>query len=205
MRAVGIGLLLSLCWCVMDAQAQTRYHCRDDRGNTYSLSRPCPEGARTTAVEAGPVSSQSSYSSSSSGYGTSPVRSVPDTPEHHQYMGARCRSLDENIRAAYSRGIKADVLEGMRYEYRRDCRDEERDAYSRLSSERSVRDRQRRDGEKVAQQEAEAAREQEARLAQQCAESKRILTNKRARTDLTEGEKNDLRRFEEAFMARCKR
>ena len=93
----------------------------------------------------------------------------------------------------------------MRREYRRDCRDEERDAYSRLSGDRSARERQRREDEKAALQEANAAREQEARFAQQCAESRRILTNKRARTDLTEGEKNDLRRFEEAFMARCKR
>ncbi len=204
MRA-GIGLLLALCWCVMDAQAQTRYHCRDDRGNTYSLFRPCPEGTRTTAVVGGPAPSQPSYSSSSSRYSTSPGRSVPDTPDHYQYMGARCRSLDENIRSAYSRGIKADVVDGMRREYRRDCRDEERDAYSRLSGDRSARERQRREDEKAALQEANAAREQEARFAQQCAESRRILTNKRARTDLTEGEKNDLRRFEEAFMARCKR
>ncbi|MFY3386505.1 DUF4124 domain-containing protein [Paracidovorax sp. MALMAid1276] len=205
MRTGVAVLLFALCWGVAGAQAQTRYHCRDDQGNTYSLSRPCPANARTTAVSAGPAPSRPSYSSSSSGYGSSPVRSVPDTPDHYQYLSARCKSLDENIRSAYSRGIKADVLDGLRREYRRDCRDEERDAYSRLSSERSARDRQRREDEKAAQMEANATREQEARFAQQCAESRRILANKRARTDLTEGEKNDLRRFEEAFMARCKR
>ncbi|MBU0893082.1 MAG: hypothetical protein KKH21_19655, partial [Gammaproteobacteria bacterium] len=64
---------------------------------------------------------------------------------------------------------------------------------------------ERRDNEKASQQAAQASREQEERAAQQCAESRRILANKRARTDLTEGEKNDLRRFEEAFLARCKR
>ena len=51
----------------------------------------------------------------------------------------------------------------------------------------------------------QASREQEARFAQQCAESRRILATKKARTDLTEGERNDLRRFEENFIARCKR
>ncbi|CAN7561711.1 hypothetical protein LJR038_001186 [Acidovorax sp. LjRoot38] len=183
-------------------QAQTRYHCRDDSGNTFVLSRPCPDGARTTAAVAGPAPAQ--YSSPR--YDSySPVRSSPETPDHHQYLSARCRALDENIRGAYGRGIKADVVEGMRREYRRDCREEEQDAYSRLSAERRHRDKQRREDEKSAQIAAQASREQQERHAQQCAESRRILTNKRARTDLTDGEKNDLRRFEEAFLERCKR
>jgi FKBP-type peptidyl-prolyl cis-trans isomerase len=126
-------------------------------------------------------------------------------PEHHQYLSGRCRALDENIRSAYGRGIKADVVEGLRREYRRDCREEEQDAYSRISSERSSRESQRREQQQAIAQAAQADREQEARRAQQCAESRRVLASKRARTDLTEGEKNDLRRFEEAFLQRCTR
>lgn len=201
MKFGGIAILLVLCGGVAEVQAQLRYHCRDDRGNTFTLSRPCPEGSRTTAAVAGPAPAQ--YSSPR--YDNTPVRSAPETPDHHQYMSARCRALDDNIRAGYSRGIKAEVLEGMRREYRRDCREEEQDAQSRLSSERRTRDKERRDSEKATQQAAQATREQEERVAQQCAESRRILANKRARTDLTEGERNDLRRFEEAFLARCKR
>jgi hypothetical protein len=201
MKLGGVAILLILWGGMAEVQAQTRYHCRDDRGNTFTLSRPCPEGSRTTAAVAGPAPSQ--YSPPR--YSNTPVRSVPETPDHHQYMSARCRALDDNIRAGYSRGIKADVLEGMRREYRRDCREEEQDAHSRLSTERRTRERERRDNEKASQQAAQASREQEARVAQQCAESRRILANKRGRTDLTEGEKNDLRRFEEAFLTRCKR
>ena len=196
-----VAILLVLCGGMSEVQAQTRYHCRDDRGNTFTLSRPCPEGSRTTAAVGGPAPAQ--YSSPR--YDNTPVRSVPETPDHHQYMSARCRALDDNIRAGYSRRIKADVLEGMRREYRRDCREEEQDAQSRLSTERRTRDKERRDSEKASQQAAQASREQDERVAQQCAESRRILANKRARTDLTEGERNDLRRFEEAFLARCKR
>ncbi len=201
MKVGGIALLLALgCWGV-DVQAQIRYHCRDDRGNTFTLSRPCPEGARTTAAVAGPAPAQ--YSSPR--YDNTPVRSAPEMPDHHQYMSSRCRTLDENMRSGYSRGIKADVLEGMRREYRRDCREQEQDAQSRLFSERRARDKERREAEKESQMAAEASRAEEARTAQQCAESRRILANKKARTDLTDGEKNDLRRFEEAFLARCKR
>ncbi|MDP3230545.1 MAG: hypothetical protein Q8N13_21580 [Acidovorax sp.] len=194
-------MLLALGWWGADVQAQIRYHCRDDRGNTFTLSRPCPEGTKTTAAVAGPAPAQ--YSSPR--YDNTPARSSPETPDHHQYMSSRCRTLDENMRSGYSRGIKADVLEGMRREYRRDCREQEQDAQSRLYGERRARDKERREAEKESQLAAQASREQEERVAQQCAESRRILANKRARTDLTEGEKNDLRRFEEAFLARCKR
>lgn len=198
-------------WCVglagaavaLPSQAQIQYHCRDDGGNTYVLSRPCPSGTRTTAAAAGPAPQRNSYSST--GSTSNSPRLPPETPEHHQYLSGRCRALDENIRSAYGRGIKAEVVEGMRREYRRDCREEEQDAYSRISSERRSRESQRREQEKAAALAAQADREQEARRAQQCAESRRILATKGARTDLTEGEKNDLRRFEEAFLQRCRR
>lgn len=182
--------------------AQTRYHCRDANGNDYSLSRPCPSGSTTRTVEAGPAQPTYSYSQPSR---STVVRTAPDVPDHYSYMSGRCRSLDENIRNAYSRKIAPDVVQGMRNEYRRDCAQEERDASDRFYQERRDGDRQRRDEEKSAQMAAQSAREMDARQAQQCAESQRILNNKKARTDLTEGERADLKRFEEAFLARCKR
>ena len=111
MERAGVAVWCALCVWVLGmsgVQAQTRYHCRDGNGNTFVLSRPCPEGARTTAAVAGPASAQ--YSSPR--YDSySPVRSSPETPDHHQYLSARCRALDENIRGAYGRGIKAFGLE----------------------------------------------------------------------------------------------
>lgn len=185
---------------VSSVGAQTRYHCRDSNGNSLVLSRPCPSEMRTTAVVSGPA--PGSYSRS---YDATPVRPAPDVPEHHQYMSARCRALDENIRSAYARGIKPDVVAGMRREYKRDCSEEEEAAYTQASTERRLQRKQRQEEEKTAQLEAQMSREQEERFRQQCAESRRILASKKARTDLTEGEKNDLRRFEDAFLARCKR
>jgi len=184
------------------AGAQTRYHCRDANGNNYSLTRPCLEGSTTRTVEAGPAQPSYSYSQPSR---STVVRAAPDVPDHYSYMSGRCRALDENIRNAYSRKIAPDVVQGMRNEYRRDCAQEERDASDRFYQERRAGDRQRREEEKSAQMAAQSAREMDARQAQQCAESQRILNNKRARTDLTEGERADLKRFEEAFLARCKR
>lgn len=214
MRRLGAGMwgavVCGLLWLggVASAQAQTRYHCRDEGGNTYVLSRPCPQGMRTTAAAAGPAPSYSSSSSSSwrsgSSHSSSSLRLPPETPDYHQYLSARCRALDDRLRGS-TRNLRPDVAEGLRREYQRDCRQEEQAARSRLSDERRSHDKQRREDEKAAQLAARASQEQQQRHAEQCAESRRILTAKRARTDLTDGEKNDLQRFENAFLERCGR
>jgi hypothetical protein len=100
-------------------------------------------------------------------------------------------------------GAKYEVIAGMQREYRRDCSDEETEASSRYYKEQRESRRQRRDDERQQQEALQAGQEQDARRAQQCAESRRILAAKKARTDLTPGERNDLRRFEDNITARC--
>lgn len=92
------ALMVVVCSAVgVGVGAQTRFHCRDSNGNSFVLSRPCPSDTRTTAAVAEAVPSyQSSYSRSS----PATVRVQPEAPSHHQYMSARCRSLDDNIRSA---------------------------------------------------------------------------------------------------------
>lgn len=46
-------------------------------------------------------------------------------------------------------------------------------------------------------------RERTAVQIEQCGESRRILRTKRARTDLNDGEKAELERFETNYRARC--
>lgn len=186
------------------ASAQMSYHCRDSNGSNFVLSRPCPSDMRTTAVVGGPAPS-SGYSSSSSGSYRSSSRSSGDEPEHLQYMSGRCRSLYHAMRTASSRGLKYDAAEDLRREYRKECNEEEETAYSKLSSDRYTRKKEQREEEKSARLADQASRDREERFLQQCAESRRILHAKQARTDLSEGEKADLRRFEENFIARCKR
>ena len=202
LRFAGAGLLLAALHCLApsDASAQTRYTCRDDNGNNYTSSRACPQGMKTTSVSAGPTASE--YRAE-----RSPSRSVSSSPapDHQQYMSERCRTLNDTMRSAYSRGIKADVQEGMRREYNRDCREEESEASSRYDRERREARLQQRDEDRQAQQAQQASQADEARRGQQCAESRRILNIKKARTDLTEGERSDLKRFEDAYLARCAR
>ena len=111
----------------------------------------------------------------------------------------------------------------MRREYRRDCEEEEQDArlryYDQRNDARRAKYDDRRDARRQAdvqykerradmlasRQEAEIGRQLTAEQSAQCAESYRILAAKKARTDLSVGELNDLRRFEDNVAARCRR
>ena len=171
------------------ASAQTRYSCRDEQGAVYTPARPCPKGMVTSAVSAGPVEPRAEPRS----YAPAPSRrssAMREVPEYESYMSGRCRTLQN-------------VIAGMQREYRRDCSDEESDAASRYYRERREARSQRRTEREREEQAQLAQEEQESRKALQCAESKRILAAKRARTDLTPGERNDLRRFETNVITRC--
>lgn len=182
------------------AAAQTRYSCRDESGTVYNLSRPCPQGMVTTAVSAGPVERRSESRDYAPARRSSSVREAPD---YQEYMSARCRTLQGSIRSASANGSSYEVIAGMQREYRRDCSDEESEAASRYYKERRESRLQRREEADRLQQEQWAEQEQEDRQARQCAESRRILAAKKARADLTPGERNDLRRFEDNITARC--
>ena len=202
LRVACTGLALACLYGTAgsEAAAQTRYTCRDDSGNNYLSFRACPQGMKTTSVSAGPTASESRSE-------RSPSRPAPSSPapDHQQYMSERCRTLSDTLRSAYSRNIKADVQDGMRREYERDCRDQESEASSRFYREKREARQQQRDDEREAALAAQASQADEARRGQQCAESRRILTLKKARTDLSEGERSDLKRFEDAYLARCAR
>ena len=182
-----------LGWCALlamaggaDAQAQTRYICRQANGSTTVSDRPCPVGIVY--------------------YGPTEQRSVPsyvpksgEAPDYLKYMGARCSSMHDALRTAPVRGLKSDVIGELQRNYQRECAVEEQEARGKLSADYTSQHNARRD-EKV----AGAQRAQQSQLAQQqCDESKRILHNKKKRTDLSEGEKADLQRFEDNYRARC--
>ena len=146
----------------------------------------------------------------------------PEEPPHVQAMGGRCRDLYNALRAR-TLPSSHEVVEGMRREYRRDCEEEEQDARQRYNDQRNDARRARYDdrrdarrqadaqykeqraGVLASRQETEIGRQQHAEQSAQCAESYRILAAKKARTDLSAGEMNDLRRFEDNVAARCRR
>ena len=172
------------------AQAQSRYVCSSASGSTYQSSRPCPSSG-DGLVYYGPATNQQRYETS--------TPKVGQAPSNLMYLSPRCASLNDAIRTASARGLKHDTVSQMSKEYSRECSQDESEANSRMSQERIDQTQLLKDAKATSSQEKERASMRE----QQCGESKRILHTKRARTDLTDGEKSELRRFEDNYRSRC--
>jgi TfoX/Sxy family transcriptional regulator of competence genes len=187
---VAAGLLLAAGGA---AQAQVIYQCRAANGAVYQSSRPCTGqsvGAYAPPVERQPPPTYYYYSSPSS---------VDRAPEYLRHMSARCASLHDALRTASTRGLKYETIATMRQDYQRECAEDEMQARQLMSREQfDKRLAQRADIQAQQQAEAQTKAQQ-----QQCAESRRVLYVKKQRTDLTEGERADLARFEENLKSRC--
>jgi hypothetical protein len=169
------------------AQAQSRYACTVN-GRTVISTQPCPSSG---IVYYGPAPAKPVYEA--------PLPPSRPAPVVLRYLSPRCASLNDALRTAGTRGLKYDTVNQMQREYAEQCSENESEAYSQIAQER-------KDNKKKLTESKEAERLDQERSAiqqQQCAESKRILYNKRARKDLTEGEKADLQRFEDNFHNRC--
>ena len=114
-------------------------------------------------------------------------------------MSPRCAGLHDALRTASARGLDYGTVNEMRKNYQRECSENESEARQQLSRERGEK-RQVAKGEEDA---AKRSMERSKLMEQQCGESKRILVTKRARTDLNEGERAELQRFEANYKARC--
>jgi len=200
-RTAGLALALAMmAAAAAPAAAQTRYVCRHAGGSAYISSSPCPaavpdpSGGRSSpgVVYYGPDGSSQSRSS---GY----IPRVGEAPSHLTHMSPRCSSLNDALRTAHARGLASETIATMHRDYRRECGENESEARSQFHQESREKAMEKR-----SQQEADRlARERASLHAQQCGESKRILFAKRARPDLNEGEKAELKRFEENYRSRC--
>jgi hypothetical protein len=125
--------------------------------------------------------------------------SVGEAPAQLKYMSPRCSALNDALRTATARGLNYDTISKMRKDYQSECGEDEREASGRLAEEMRDRSMQKRQDKLSDDRE----RQRTAMQQEQCGESRRILIAKRARTDLTEGQKDDLQRFEANYRARC--
>jgi hypothetical protein len=171
------------------ALAQKTYQCRNANGSVYLSDRPC--GGQGGYVYYGPTEPSQQKQTY--------IPSVGTAPDHLKYMSPRCASMHDAIRTGPARGLKSETLSTMRRDYQAQCAEDEAEARSQLSREKTD---QR--NEKKAEMRAQANAQNQAKLHEQrCEESKRILVTKRARTDLTEAERAELQRFEANYRSRC--
>lgn len=107
--------------------------------------------------------------------------------------------MSEGIRTSTARGVKYDVIAELQKNFQAECAEDDREARSKLYTERDELAKSNRSAKQTAALSLEQSKLQQ----QQCDESKRIIFMKKKRTDLTDGEKQDLQRFEQNYKARC--
>jgi hypothetical protein len=184
-----LTLLAAVAAVAIGASAQSFVMPRNGAtGNGLGL---VPQRSGDAPVYYGPASDGGAQHSFTPGVG--------HAPEWISQMSPRCAALNDALRTAPARGLASATVAEMSRNYQRECADNESEARNQWSRDR---------GEKrtLANNEAELQRRSMERgklQQQQCDESKRILVTKKRRTDLTEGERGDLQRFEANYHQRC--
>jgi hypothetical protein len=195
---------VALSFVAFGAAAQsTLYSCRTSNGS-YMSTRPCPSdpGAGNGAAKISGTASVESVQASRNWRPpqSSPVYMPQAAEKHLEYLSPRCAEISEAMRTGASRGVRSDVLVGLYKEYSDKCAEEDSAARRQLS-ERTSAERDKRQSELRV---ASAAKEQSKLEHDQCQELLRILVGKRKRIEaMTDGEKQDLQRFNDTYQARC--
>ncbi len=175
------------------AQAQS-YRCSSG-GTIYYSDRPC---SGPPPSKLGAYAGSSRQGTLPPGYGGLPRAGKPQ--EHVKYLSAECADISEAIRTAPTRGVRGEVVSGLREEYQQKCalQDEEaRRQHGQAERERS--DRQRAERDSLALQRDEARRQGE-----QCKGMRDVIALKRSReASLNDTEVAALRSLEASYNARC--
>jgi hypothetical protein len=117
-----------------------------------------------------------------------------------QYLGAECSRLYEGIRNAPARG---DSVRAIQREFDEKCATEMSEAHQKLNSSQRDKKLTEQEEKMAAQKQKTLSKEEEARKFRQCAEMRSALSNRKARANPTEGEKNDVLVFEQRYRERC--
>ena len=118
-------------------------------------------------------------------------------------MSPECSSLSEGIRTGPERGLKYDVIAQSQRDFDEKCRDNHSEAMKMLQTEKSEKKQAELVSKQSAQKAAAQSKEEHDRQLTQCAEMRKALANRRAKINISDGEKNDLLVFEQRFQSRC--
>jgi hypothetical protein len=105
------------------------------------------------------------------------VAPVAKAEDHVKYLGSGCASISEAIRTGPNRGVRMDVIQGLREEYRQKCAIEDQDARSRARQDATAEQ-----ATKLAQRDVAQSQQQQAKAkADQCAGMRDVIATKRLR------------------------
>jgi hypothetical protein len=120
-----------------------------------------------------------------------------------QYLSAECSRLYDVIRTAPARGLKNDTVRTLQKEFEEKCSEEVSAAHQKLNNSQRDKKMTEQEEKMSAQKQTALSKEEEARKFRQCAEMRNALSNRKARANPTEGEKNDVLVFEQRYRERC--
>jgi hypothetical protein len=125
---------------------------------------------------------------------------APKAQDHVQYLPSGCASIQEAIRTAPARGVRSDVVNGLREEYNQKCAVEDRDARNQANQEKAQQQQV-----KLAERDASARERQQAKLkADRCSSMREVIALKRKReSTLNPVEVTALRDLERSYNEQC--
>lgn len=186
------GVLVACLLPALAVHAET-YRCRSGN-STYFSDRPCPTATTPQIGGYGPL-----RPSVSSPYPTR-LPPVAKAEDHVKYLSSGCASISEAIRTGPNRGVRMDVIQGLREEYRQKCSIEDQDARNSARQDATAEQ-----ASKLAQRDAARSQQQQARAqADQCAGMRDVISTKRQRErELNPTEVAALRALEHSYNERC--
>ncbi len=183
--------LLAISW--QNSAFSQSYQCKRQNGTTYQSPNACPSPG---LIYYGPTESpNTSYRSENS--------RIQAAGEELQYLSSECSRLSEGIRTAPARGLKYDVIQASQKEFTEKCSDELSAARQQVYASKRDKKSNALEEKKSSQMKVVMNKEEEARKYRQCAEIRNALNNRKAKTNMTEGEKNDILAFEQRYRDRC--
>ncbi len=176
--------------------------CKRPNGTTFQSYQACPPPAFAQYGTQPTTPPEPTYSRS---YESSRYDSNRQRPAGAElkYMSTECSSLSEGIRTGPARGVKYDVISQLQREFEEKCRDNHSDALKTLYNEKNDKKQSALADKQSAMQAAAQSKEERDQRLVQCAEMRKALANRRAKTELSDGEKADIVVFEQRFQSRC--
>ena len=186
--------LLAAAGVLAGATAQAQAYRCSSGGSIYYSDRPCAGAPAAKMGAYGDARVQTAV----------PMLRTPPRPgkpeEHLKYLSPACADIAEAIRTAPARGVRSDVVGGLREEYREKCSMQDEEARRQHQQDQAAkRGQQRAEREALALQ-----REQAQKQAAQCNGMRDVIALKRSReASLNETEIAALRALEGSYNSRC--
>lgn len=186
--------LLAAAGVLAGAAAQAQAYRCSSGGSIYYSDRPCAGAPAAKMGAYGDARAQTAV----------PMLRTPPRPgkpeEHLKYLDPACADIAEAIRTAPARGVRSDVVGGLREEYREKCSMQDEEARRQHQQDQAAkRGQQRAEREALALQ-----REQAQKQTAQCNGMRDVIALKRSReASLNETEIAALRALEGSYNSRC--